>query len=189
MLVLAAMAAYAVMTGCSAMMTPKEDTSNHLPRGEYSYNVDTKKAVFDDAELKFKIEPLRDMRGRILGFDLIIDNKTRSEIVLNWKSVYFLEGDKPTGGFIFEGDDYTRRREIAHQPFIVLPKSTNSIDIYPYELVEFFETISYTSEAFQEFDKAGWNHYQMTPGTYGVYAKVRVGNREKTIKVTMVVAE
>jgi hypothetical protein len=189
MLVLTVMAACAAMAGCSALLKPREDTSNYLPRGEYSYKVDAKKAVYEDAELKFKIEPLRDIRGRILGFDLVIDNKTRSEITLDWKNAYFLMDDKPTGGFIFEGDDYMRRREIVHQPFIVLPKSSNTIDIYPYELVQYFEAISYTSEEFQEFDKAGWNHFQMIPGTYGVYVKVRVGTREKTIKVTITVAE
>ena len=90
---------------------------------------------------------------------------------------------------MFEGTNYSRRKEIKHPPFVVIPKSSNNITIYPNELISYLEAINYTDETFQQFDKKGWNHFQMEQGTYGMYANVKARGKEKAIKVTMTITK
>ena len=157
-----------VSSGCITARQPY--TFEHIT---WTYDFDTSNAVFENKQLKFEIVPITtEDPGHVIGFNLAITNKSNQELKMEWENVYYINNNKLDGGFALPGSNYSRRNEVKHPTYIVLPNSTQSIEIYPSNLI---------------FFSSRWRHEALTQtqGTYGVYAKLKINNREIPIKVTI----
>ncbi|MFZ5570418.1 MAG: hypothetical protein ACOZF0_08435 [Thermodesulfobacteriota bacterium] len=64
---------------------------------------------FIDTELYYvSITPIRS-RDYHYAFRLIVKNKTIEEMEIDWNKTFYLEGDAPSGGFMFDGIAYSER--------------------------------------------------------------------------------
>ena len=155
----------AVMVGCQAQKTAPTINLNAYDH----YDVDTTKASFSDRDIVLSIAPNKRRSGPVIGFILAIENKSTSEAFLDWGKTYFLENGNARGGFMFEGVRFIDR-EASKPPLLILPGATHVIEVFPNSRVE-------------RISGVGWINTILKDGTFGMYATVTVGNREKRMRV------
>ena len=135
-------------------------------------DIDKTNSTFEDNEILLSISANENAEH----FTLTIENKTKTDILLDWTTAHFLDNGRPNGGFMLEGETYSKRTEQKH-PFLVLPNSSNSIRIFPNNNISYSQILR------------RWHHQPMTSGSFGLYAKPKIDGREKTIKVTVGIKE
>lgn len=104
--------------------------------------------------------------GLISDFILIVKNKTKEDLEIDWNKTLFIKDNQTRGGFMFAGIVYSKRNE-PKVPDVVFPGVELKKAISPTILV-FYDSGRYGS---------GWNHNELS-GEVGVYLVTKVGKQE-----------
>lgn len=164
-----------IFTGCSN--PPKQYGVS--PSIKYmTYNtVDTKKALYSDADITISIDPTFAVLKQIIGFSLKIQNKTKLDILLDWNDSYFIKNGTANGRFMPEGTLFINKDDLK-QPLLIMSNSSSSIEIFP------------TANARRSYsDYKAWDFEKMEDGEFGLYATIKVGKQTKKIKLTMEISK
>jgi len=97
------------------------------------------------------ITPVRSQE-HISAFRLIVKNNTPQDIEIDWNRTYYLVGEDPHGGFMFDGIEYKDREE-RKPPDLVYANDLFIKTLWPNELVG---------------RNKDWYHNRMEDGTHGI---------------------
>lgn len=148
-----------------------------------SYTVDSSKASYSDKNISISIAPSEIHTGSIEGFVLSIENKTNNDIHVVWNDSYYINGDFPDGGFMFEGVVYSERTA-PKQDLLVFPKTKRDIKIFPNTKVEYMRPTVVAHTVLP----GGWLHNDLEAGVHGAYVMVKGKGINKRIKLLLTVS-
>lgn len=129
------------------------------------WSSDPSTAVAQVGEIKIEITPSCNGYG-CKSFMLKIDNKSASNVEINWNKTLFIDHGQTNGGFMFEGVVYTDRNN-PKSPDIVFSNGQLAKTIWPNN------NVSYASGKY-----GGWRHGRMSAGQNGAYVSLVINGQE-----------
>lgn len=158
-----------------------QNNYSYTPPPRKNYTVDTSQASYSDKNFSLSISPAENYNnGEITGFILSVENKTKNDMYIVWNDSYYLNGNSPDGGFMFEGVTYSKRTE-PKQDMIVLPNSTQNIHIFPNSKVYLMRPTVVARSVLP----GGWLHEDLGYGEHGAYIMVKGKGINKRIKLLL----
>ena len=128
--------------------------------GHYEYIRDNSKADITKEEYSISLFDYVD------SYQLIVYNKSKDDIEIDWNKTSFIRDGRIDGNFMFEGIKYIDRNN-PKNPTIVMSETNQSIRIYPNNLV-YFSSGRY----------GGWRNNDIPDGENGIYLVFTQGKKE-----------
>lgn len=153
-----------ICSGCVGIQTGKK----LYTKTAYQYTK-TENSIYSDKSLTASITPIKGSWDAYKGFNINIQNKTKNEIKIIWNESYYLENGRQNGTFMLEGMRFAERNS-SIKDGIVLPGQTVDFSIWPSNNANFIHS---------------WDFFALRDGNYGAYIKIKQGNREKSITLTV----
>ena len=130
------------------------------------------KAMADNSIFSATIKPFCTEYG-CRAFMLNIENKTDTNLELDWNKTLYVSGRQTSGGFMFEGVVYKDRNN-PKPPDVIFGKGSLTKSIWPNNLVHFSSNYG------------GWSNLPMPIGDNGIYLTIIVDGKEMHEKLTVV---
>jgi hypothetical protein len=123
---------------------------------------------------QYKIELSANCGDLCTSFNLVITNKTKSDIHLVWDETLFIDEGVASGGFMFERDGESYRNS-PKPATVILPNTSLAKVIWPNNLVE--------------SDAGVWRHRPMGTGEKGVYVALKMGGNKAEERLMLKVGD
>ena len=153
-----------VISGCVGMQTG----GKLYTQTAYEYT-ETENSTYSDKNITASISPIKGSWNAYKGFNINIQNKTKKEIKIIWNESYYLDDGRQNGNFMLEGMRFVDRNSSIKDD-IVLPGKSVTFSVWPINNANFTHT---------------WDFAAIRDGNHGAYIKIKEGNREKAITLTV----
>ncbi|MCP3941962.1 MAG: hypothetical protein GY710_10830 [Desulfobacteraceae bacterium] len=119
----------------------------------YEYVSSPVSKTIDTHNFSVSFTPAKEGTSYFSSFMLDIENKSDSNIEIDWNKTRYIHDGKNRGGFVFEGIEPTRVRENSVPNDVISPKMRFSKQLFPLAKIAL----------------AGWNDYSAGKDKHGIY--------------------